>query len=97
MKRIIDDLQQRMEFELSQLKLNPKSIEHSKRAEEYQIAISILSGTNFTVRNWMFSEIYEYNTYTQAKEKFIEIKNETENEECDIQLYLVIDDYCNVN
>lgn len=50
----------------------------------------------FVVRDWMVSEIYEFDDYESAKVKYDEIFNETKNDECDIQLYQILNEHNNI-
>lgn len=50
----------------------------------------------YIVRDWMVSEVFEFDNYNDAKLKYDEIYNETKNDECDIQLYQILHDFNNV-
>jgi hypothetical protein len=57
--------------------------------------ISVVSN-RYAVRDWMVSEVFEFDNYNDAKRKYDEIYNETKNAECDIQLYQILHDFNNV-
>lgn len=50
----------------------------------------------YIVRDWMVSEVFEFDNYKDAKNKYDEIYGETKDAECDIQLYQILHDFNNV-
>lgn len=57
---------------------------------------SINKDSSFIVRDWMVSEIHEFHNYEDAKIKYDEILEDTKNDECDIQLYQIINEHNNI-
>ena len=53
----------------------------------------------FIVRDWMSAEVHEFITLSEAKSKFNDIKKQSKNnaEECDIQLYIIIEEFNNID
>jgi hypothetical protein len=106
MKDIIKELENNRDFEYNSVGKTPTTdfkgtqLDHDRRcvdkATEYQKAIDILKNENndYVVRDWMCSELHEFSNYDEALSQFKELKD-TENE-CDIQIYKIIDEYNNV-
>jgi hypothetical protein len=68
-----------------------------KKAQMQVKNCNISSVSNcYIVRDWMVSEVFEFNNYEDAKQKYDKIYNETKNAECDIQLYQILHDFNNV-
>lgn len=105
MKRIIKELLANEQHELNQIGLTPRTnfignqeehdAYHMQKACEYQIAAKILSAT-FQVRDWLVSEVHCFDTFSEAESKFKELLEETKEQECDVQLMSVIDEFNNV-
>lgn len=106
MKRIIDELQAKVQHELRQVGMTPRTTfagtqeehdeMHRQRALEYLKAIKILSST-FQVRDWLTSNIYHFNDFYDAEAKFNEMVCDAIGDECDVQLLALISEFNNVD
>lgn len=102
MEKVIEYLQDLRDFELHQMGMTPllnfKGTQedhdnfHLQNAKDYEDAIEILSG-KYNVRDWMTSEVFEFETYREAKNKYENLLNLGEGYESDIQLYCVIKEH----
>lgn len=76
--------------------------EISKQVDKNNIELSAVANDSkeesncYVVRDWMSAEVHEFDTLEKGKAKFDEIYNETKDEECDIQLYQILNEYNNV-
>lgn len=53
---------------------------------------------NYIVRDWMVSEVHEFTSFKKAEKKYEEILKETAEQQCDcdVQMMLVIKEFCNI-
>lgn len=72
-------------------------VECLKIVREYEIAIEILESSSFVVRDWMNGVCEQFEDYNLANKEFIKIIDVNKDSDCDIQLYLVIDNYNTVD
>ena len=106
MEDIIKELKESMEHELRQIGMTPHTYFkgtkeehdqlHQKRADDYQKAIKILS-SKYKVRDWMCSEIHDFNDFNDAKDFYDERIQLCDGGETDVELYAVIEGINNVD
>jgi hypothetical protein len=104
MKEIIEELQKKREYELRQIGLTPisdfKGTQkehdeiHQKNADEYEIAINILS-SKFKIRDWITGELTCFEDYMKAKNTYQDnidfcLKS---NGEIDCELFISLDTF----
>lgn len=61
-----------------------------------ELNISVVNN-RFIVRDWLVSEVIEFDNYNDAKKRYNEIYKETKNGDCDIQLYQILQEFNNVD
>ena len=105
MKSIIEELKNNKEHNLHCVGLTPRTsfkgnqkehdLELEHKAGLYQNVIDILTLNKYIVRDWMDSNVFEFNNYDDALKKYnelLEIKGEV-----DVQFYKLISECNNVN
>jgi peptide methionine sulfoxide reductase MsrA len=105
MKNVIKELKAARRHELKQIGMTPRTSFigtqkehdnlHRQKANEYQDAIKILSA-KFEIRAWLPPEVENFPNYTDANKYYKDYVSKRKNEECDVQLLGVIQEFNNV-
>ena len=106
MNRIIKELEEKRRHELFQIGLTHRTNfngtqeehdnYHRERANEYAVAIKILS-SKLQTRHWLDGLTKEFDNYEDAKKDYDDYIESTKNGDSDIQLLIIVDEFNNVD
>ncbi len=102
---IIEELESNRKHEMHCVGMTPRTNfngtqkEHDdlckKNANDYEKAINILKENKYIVRDWMTADVFEFDDYETAKNKYNEILSIRG--ELDVQFYKIIESINNVD
>lgn len=108
MKEVLENLELQVRRHEGAIELTPTTYSgftqeehdayHEEMAENYKKAIKILTGS-YVVRDWMVGEVSVFTNYDDAKADYNQRVKDSlvGNGDCDVQLFVVTDEFNNVD